>query len=557
MVLQRIGSGFEPSTWRERAAVLLVACVLTTVMTWPMIPHFSSAGRLNNGDGRFSIWNVAWVAHALTSDPANLFNANIFHPHPGTLAYSELNLVAGVLGTPAYLATQSPLAALNGAVAAALVISFVAMWALVRRLSGSSWAGIVAATLFTFAPYVSARTAHIQLLMVFAFPLMLLAFERMRLQPTIGTGAGLGLALGIAAFACGYYGIYSGMVLGLAVILWSDAGRRFWLALAVAGGVTAAVVLPVLMPYFTLRAAAGAASRGWNPEAWRMWSASWRAYAMSGADAHAWWAPYLGRLQQNDPGFEVLFPGMIALILGSAGAWFGWRIGGGTRRWVVFLLLVIVLATWASFGPRAGLYPVIVWAVPGMEMLRVPARFAVLVPLGLAVLSGFAVARIVKGRAWMGIALVMLSTAELRSQWPLDTMGRLPFAYSMLASLPRGAMIEYPFPYKSSVFFEHTKAMLPSAFHWQPLVNGYSDFSPIEFEDIAVPLNGFPDPVSFEMLRERNVRYVVWRLDEYNETARRILESRFPPYAAHLRRLTDDQGVWLYEIVSWPEVPGK
>jgi len=546
-------SPVPPSTWLERLGVGLAACALTTVMTWPMVPQLTSVGRLNNGDGRFSIWNVAWVAHALTTDPANLFNANIFYPHKGTLAYSELNLVAGVLGTPAYVLTQSPLAAHNSAVALGLIFSIFTMWALVRRLTGSTWAGLVSGTLFTFAPFVSARTAHVQLLMVFAFPLVLLAFERLRASATVGAGVGLGVSLGIAALACGYYGVYAGIVLGLAVMLWAQPYRRYWMALGAGACATAAVVLPVLLSYLTIRAAAGASSRGWNPEAWRMWSATWRAYITSAADAHAWWLPYLSQVRQNDPKFEVLFPGILALVLGCAGAWAAWKAGGTARRWVLLMGLVVVLGVWASFGPDAGLYPLIVRVVPGMEMLRVPTRFAILLPLGLTVMSGFAVARLVRGRAWVGLLLVALSAAELRSPWPLDTMGRLPFAYTTLASLPRGAVVEFPFPYKSSVFFEHTKAMLPSAFHWQPLVNGYSDFSPLEFEDIAVPINAFPDPASFQMFRERDVKYVVWRVSEYNESARKILEARVPPYAANLRRLTDDQDVWLYEIVSWPE----
>ena len=44
------------------------------------------------------------------------------------------------------------------------------------------------------------------------------------------------------------------------------------------------------------------------------------------------------------------------------------------------------------------------------------------------------------------------------------------------------------------------------------------------------------------------VRVVDYGTGEY----RQKLLSRFPPYTANLRRLTDDQGVWLYEIVSWP-----
>jgi hypothetical protein len=48
-----------------------------------------SLSRVDNADGQFGIWNVAWVARTLVVDPLHVFDANIFYPHRGTLAYSE------------------------------------------------------------------------------------------------------------------------------------------------------------------------------------------------------------------------------------------------------------------------------------------------------------------------------------------------------------------------------------------------------------------------------------------------------------------------------------
>jgi hypothetical protein len=44
-----------------------------------------------------AIWNVAWVARTLVTDPLHVFDANIFYPHRQTLSYSESNLGAGIL----------------------------------------------------------------------------------------------------------------------------------------------------------------------------------------------------------------------------------------------------------------------------------------------------------------------------------------------------------------------------------------------------------------------------------------------------------------------------
>jgi hypothetical protein len=90
-----------------------------------------------------------------------------------------------------------------------------------------------------------------------------------------------------------------------------------------------------------------------------------------------------------------------------------------------------------------------------------------------------------------------------------------------------------------------------STLNWQPLVNGYSDYIPPDFEAIASPINEFPDRGSFDIMHARQVRYVIWRVQEYGAFADALL-ARLPAYEPHLRLITDDQGVRLYEIVSWP-----
>lgn len=112
----------DPATSREWILVVSITIVLILLLTWPLIPALTTSARLDSGDGRFSVWNVAWVDHALLTDPRHLFDANIFSPHTGTLAYSEPNLVAGVLGLPAYVLTHNAVAAHNFAV----VVSFLA-----------------------------------------------------------------------------------------------------------------------------------------------------------------------------------------------------------------------------------------------------------------------------------------------------------------------------------------------------------------------------------------------------------------------------------------------
>ena len=74
--------------------------------------------------------------------------------------------------------------------------------------------------------------------------------------------------------------------------------------------------------------------------------------------------------------------------------------------------------------------------------------------------------------------------------------------------MPRGPVAEFPFFDRRIDFHMHTRYMLNSTAHWQPLLNGYSDHIPADFRELAPVLATFPSQDSFNAMRERRVRYV-------------------------------------------------
>jgi hypothetical protein len=539
----------------EWLLALAVGAALVTTLTYPTVPLMSQVGRVDTGDGRYSIWNIAWVGHALLTNPAHLLNANIFSPHRGTLAYSELNLVAGVFGLPAYALTKNAFAATNSAIAIGLLLSFLCTWALVRRLTQSAGAGIVAGTIYSFSPYLLGHTAHVQLQMVFVVPLVFLALHRLVDQPTWGRSVQLGLAVALSGLACGYYGIYGGLALGLAAIFFGSRDLKYWRGLGVALVTAVIFVAPVFIAFRRARAESGG-----NPdiklEQSFGHSATLLNYLESGAWAHEWWRPALG-LTKPDP----VFPGITALVLVLVlvGAVLLRRADGLSKRWIFGYLTIGAVALWASLGPAAHLYTVLYQFVPAVDLLRAPARFSVVVQLAVAVLAGFAVSRIGK-QWWIAAALTLLVAAESGAKtptwgWPSWTLPRInafPQAYHQLAKMPPGVVVEFPFAYDPGNFHNHTESMLNSTVHWLPLVNGYSDVTPPDFVPMVLPINGFPDDASFEIMRARHVKYVVWDIRTYNPESRERLIARFPKYDKYLKAHVKDRNVWLYEILEYP-----
>jgi hypothetical protein len=123
----------------------------------------------------------------------------------------------------------------------------------------------------------------------------------------------------------------------------------------------------------------------------------------------------------------------------------------------------------------------------------------------------------------------------------------------VLAGVPRGALVEFPFYDRRIDFHIHSRYMLNSTVHWQPLVNGYSDHIPADFRAIAGTLAAFPSPESFGALRERRARYVSVHRSRYSRADAREIERRLTPFLPNLRLVADDGNVVIYEVVSWPK----
>jgi hypothetical protein len=534
----------------EGLLVVLAATALAVTLTYPLAFNLDRFGRVNTDDGRWSIWVVSWVAHALTTTPLRVYDANIFYPHRNTLAFSEANLGAGALGVPVWLATHNPYTTHNVVFLAAFVIAFAGAYYLSRYLSGSRPAASLAGVLFAFCPYMFARTAHVQLLFIGLLPWCMFAFHRLVDQPTVTRSVVLGLLLSATALTCAYYGIFAVLMVGLGTIVYAVSrslwrSRDYWIAIALAAFVSISLTVPFFLPYLTVQQTGGFVRTLADAQEY---AANLGAWGASSAWAHRWWLPALG------PFNEVLFPGLLTLMLGVAGAVVLMR---QARDTAVLYVLIAVIAFWTSFGPEAGLYRLLYQTIPIFSFLRAPSRTGILVTLSLVVFAAIAVSHLLprmRHPRLVAAALFLAAVAELTTVPLTQFREAAPLSpvYHLLATLPRGAVAEFPYWYERYDFPRHAYYMLNSTAHWQPLVNGYSDHIPSDFRSTVMPLSSFPTRESFGILAKAGARYVVFHLDMYNTRARERLMERLDTYAPYLRPLAQEGSVWLYEIVAWP-----
>jgi hypothetical protein len=549
---------------REAALVAILAVVTTVALTYPLAFQLGDGGRVDSEDGLFSIWNIAWVARTIVADPGQLFHANIFYPHRNALAFSEANLVAGLLAVPAYWLTGNPYTAHNTVVLWSFMLSLVGAYLLVRRLTGSGPAAAISGVLFAFCPFVFARSAHIQLLMTAGLPFGMLAFHRLAERPTLGRGAVLGLVLAAAGLACGYYGLFAGLMVGVAILFHAavDRGwarRSYWTAIVVAVVTGGIVTGAGFLPYLDVSETHGAMVRSLDDA--RMYSADWRAYLASPARSHRW---LLTRIEVWN---EVLFPGFLMLGLAALGVATALRPTAtprepsvGTistpvnhRRVIALYGTIALLAGWASLGPAGGLYTLLFETVPGFGMLRAPARLGIVTALALAVLAGVGVTRLARGRWTAAITgcLLVVAVAELAAvPYPHYEAPRFPAAYRMLSQLPAGPVAEFPYFNRRMEFPRHAYYMVGSTTHWRALVNGYSDVIPQDFRAEANDLAGFPSLQAFDILARHDTRYVLLHRRLYGEDEWRTLAARATQFHHRLRPIFWDADARLYEVVT-------
>ncbi|HSL21584.1 MAG TPA: hypothetical protein VK886_08610 [Vicinamibacterales bacterium] len=533
----------------ELAIVSLAALALTAAMTYPLIEQAGTSGRIGLNDGRWSIWIVSWVAHALTSAPWTVLDANIFYPHRQALLFSEPNFGAGLLAVPAWALTGNPILAHNTATLASFVLSATATYYLAKHLTANRRASAVAGIIFAFCPYVFAHTAHIQLLMTAGLPLILLALHRLADRPSIGRGVALGAALAAQALSCGYYGVLGALLAVGGVLFFAAAGRwrdgRYWLSALAGAALCAAIVMPVLVLYLDAQRVSGF---GRTLHAAAEYSAVWQSYLASAAWAHRWMVPRLGRFG------EVLFPGACALVLAAIGVVAAGR-GGPRRKVAIFYALVALFGFWLSLGPAGGLYLILHNTLPVFSFLRAPSRFGLSVTLALAVLSAMGVEAVARKNAMgarVAAVLPAIVAAELfMAPLPLLRMPPVPAPYKMMANLPRGPVAEFPFFATRAQIEFHALYMLWSTYHWQPLINGYSDITPADFGPLSRSLATFPGPAAFDALRMRDTKYIVVTFPRYPPEERLAIAQKLEVLKWQLRLLSRQHDVALYEVVSW------
>ena len=525
---------------------LAVFALLAIAHTWPLAEAPSHWSRVD-GDGGMNTWTVSWVAHALLTNPAHLFDANIFHPHKLTLAYSEAMLVQSMFALPVIAAGGSAVLAYNVAMIAGFALTGWAFCLLLRRWTGSWAAGYAAGSLAAFNSYTLVNLTHQQYLHAGFYAVMLLAIDRLIVEPRYRDAGWLAIAFvlqGLASLYLMAFAMFTLIFLLLSRVReWITRTVPLLKTLAVTGIIALVLLWPYLSPYRRLQATMNQTRSVGDAE-----SASWTNYLSTGARLHDQrWSRQYGVTATS-----YMFPGFGALVLVIV-AFSDQRQRRDPRVQMCAAAAAGCVAV--SFAPSWPVFPALHAAIPLFQVIRAVHRIAQVMLLMVAVLAGFGVSvlwhRWRGSRLWPGaaVAIVLAINGEaMRAPIGFVWFDRVPKVYDVLAADPGAVIVETPFPMPQQ-WFLNGLYMVNSTAHWRPMLNGYSSYLPGSYYADYEIMQKFPSPASLIALHERGVTHVVVHQAALNTGAP---AGSYDPYesVASLRLIARDDDVLIYRIVG-------
>ena len=456
------------------AAIFLAFFLLTVAMTWPWAVRLRDACS-DPGDPYLIAWTFWWDYHGTLTQPLRLFDAPIFYPHRDTFAYSENAWGLALPLFPLFALGVTPLAACGVATILGFALSGFGAFRLTRTLTDSTGAGWVAGIAFGFALYRFHQLPHAYYLSAGWMALLFEAAVLFARKPSVKRAAWLGGAFFLNAVSVIHWFVLSLIPLGVAVLLVAGRhgtlrGRDLWRRGTVALGIAGFALLPFFLPYLRLAREAGLVRQEKNAAAYSARPVHW----LTADSRNPLWRG-LGR--ENVADELCLFPGALVPILAI--------VALARRKDEAFPTGAVLAVTGflGSLGMNFFFHRLLFEYVPLFRSIRVPARWAMMANLGLAVLAGLGALALASalGRRvrWASPAVFTLLSAallfELReAPLPLFTGKADPDALTReLAVLPmKGGLVELPSGGPRGNYLY----VLRAADHQKPLVNAVSGF---------------------------------------------------------------------------------
>jgi hypothetical protein len=438
------------------------------------------------GDSLESAYLVAWNVRQFFRAPARLFEANVLYPHRHALAFTDHRLLPSLAVAPVVWTTGNPVLASNVAIAFACLLAAFGARRLALVLGAGAIGAWAAGALYGFHTYQVNEAPRLNVIAHGFIPFALaelVLYLRTGERRRAWACAGLMLLQG---WSSNYHLLYGSVLIGLVLAIAAAARPRLVLPrvppLLAAAAVAALLFAPIAIPYVRAAREQGYLRElppGIDLRHYVSTAPYNYVYGAIGADV---------RLQQRGPHFV----GFVSLALAAfaLGAWLVRR--DRENSWVpaaaALALLFVVLSLGRDvvvFGHRVGPgpYRLLHRFVPGFQLVRIPERLSLLAMLFVALLVAHALTLLWRPRLrplvlLLAAAVPLEHLSRLSASERVPVGRRVPEVYRWLATQPVSALAEVPI-HGEGLVREETLEMYFSAYHFRPLIHGYTAYPPL------------------------------------------------------------------------------
>jgi glycerol uptake facilitator-like aquaporin len=495
--------------WLTTGVATGIILAVSVLMARPLLAD--PAGKLiNDYDGAMISWALSRVTDKVARhDFAHFFDGEIFYPHRDTLAFSDPYIGLALLLVPVWVLTHEPIVLQTMAVLLSVSLTGLMLYFWLEELSRKKILSLVISLIWITSPLYVVFLGHVHTAFMPGVILGLLALTKLTQKDsgrwwyvwgvafwwqTVSapmTGAFMGL------MALGWWGLFK----PFRIRLRQDKRQVLGLFVAVLVALVPVLIafLRVSQRYEYVRSIREAAHFSLSPDQLAGVFASpllYGAILLGGVMTF-----FVRKKGLYDKKLWVLGLGLLVLALGPVLKWQGETVK------VPF--------------PIPLPYSVLYYLVPPLQAFRAVIRFIVpgsVVLLGAAVYGlRFLPQRYLLGLSGLLVSLMLLWFPKITVA-DMPTKDEYPHYVYWLRDQPDGVVIELPiFRWGSDEFSKNeTQRMLYQTVHSKPQVNGYSGFSPPEWEEMVALIQGMDvGEEMMEYLRKYGAAYVVIHPAEY------------------------------------------
>lgn len=503
-----------------RLLIVLLVFISVSLIYFKPIAVEPSSKIIDDYDGLLITWSLNRVIKDFPetllrrglSWPKEFFTGNTFYPYPYSHAYSDAFITDGLIALPFVKLFSEPVLAFNINLIVGQILFLFFTYLFLFKISDNFILSFLLSLIWGFSPIRFQYLGHLQTYSLYWVPLagyFLLNFFSSKKRIYLYLFLFIFLLQTLNSFLPGYFIIFVFLILLLtkegAVKTLKENSLSFFVGLS--------VVLLVLFPVIKI-----------------YWSIS---------ETFKYERPIKDAIHFSLSPEELLtkYPSLVLLTLFAASCFIYFFLKKLRKNSLPFLFISLSGLV-MSFGPflhwfkKTLLIPlpyfVFYYLIPGFKGFRTPSRWIFLFGFGAiafvsAMMSVFLKKRSKKFRAAFYLILaflVIISTKFPGNYSSVPVVKDYPTVYSWLKTQPGEVIIELPIYYWGDFRFgkRETYRMLYSLSHGKKMVNGYSGFSPPEWEKLVINLRqNFPSEETLTKIKLIGVNYLVIHEQEFKD----------------------------------------